>query len=771
MRNNSQNKFRWFYFVGFFLILALPLLNLPPWFSPPDWGKTIIFRSILAILLFIFLYQVLSKKSFSIKTFLPFWLLISLLGIFFLATVFSLDRNFSLWGNSYRSGGFVNFASYIIFAILAFLILEKGDWQKIWNFAILIGVLVSAIAIFQWQGLFEEFLVSFEGRPPATIGGPIFLAIYLLLLSFLTLSFGIKEKSFYKKIFYFGSLILFIFVILLTFTRAAFLGLFIGILYFLFFYPAPEQARHRAGPKKIIWLRVLALIFIILAIYGIYYLNTTEKFPEFIRKDRFLSRTARRFLIENIFTDSRISGWKVSWQALKNRPLLGYGPENFSIGFDKFYDPSLPKIEMMPGGVSSWWDRAHSFVFDIGLTAGVPALIIYLSLFLVLLWQLQESKRGNPDQSLIYHGIQAGFIAYLISNSFNFDVFSTYLISFLLIGYSLTLINLSTKPGNFDNSRGTNSRKLPQLRKYKGVIILLLFVGLVWFIWNYNIKPFQVNTEINLARYESEQGSCQKPLERMEKILPTNTFLDNYLRMRYIEVISKCIKINPEATKVLAQRATDILKENTKIRPYYTRSWILLGSFTNVLIEKEWQTGNQIESELIQNLKKEANNAFEKANQLSPKRQEVFVEWIRTDLLTGEYQKAKEKSQKCIDLNPELGECWWLMGLIQSYLKDFEKADDFIKVAQEKGFNTQSEKSWWELTQAYVVTENYQGLVKTYQQLIKINPSHPQYHASLAAIYKKIGDFENAKKEALKVLELSPEFKEEVEEFLRSLPQ
>ena len=44
MKNNSiQNKFYWAYLVGIFIILALPLLIMPPWFFPPDWGKTIIF--------------------------------------------------------------------------------------------------------------------------------------------------------------------------------------------------------------------------------------------------------------------------------------------------------------------------------------------------------------------------------------------------------------------------------------------------------------------------------------------------------------------------------------------------------------------------------------------------------------------------------------------------------------------------------------------------------------------------------------------------------
>jgi len=47
---------------------------------------------------------------------------------------------------------------------------------------------------------------------------------------------------------------------------------------------------------------------------------------------------------------------------------------SISIAFDKYYDPSLFKITSSNNLV--WWDRAHNFIFDIGVTAGIPALMI-----------------------------------------------------------------------------------------------------------------------------------------------------------------------------------------------------------------------------------------------------------------------------------------------------------------------------------------------------------------------------------------------------------
>lgn len=767
MENNAQtqNKCRWVYLVGFFLILALPLLSLPPWFSPPNWGKTIIFRIVLSILIFLFLWQfILSKNQQKISeiseklSFLVskknkiFWLLVSFFGIYLLATIFSLDPNFSLWGSPYRSGGFVNFAFYIIFGILAFLILKKEDWPKIWDFSILIGIFVSIVAIFQWWGLFKDIFITYETRPPSTIGNPIFLALYFLLLSFLTLSFAIKANPLYKKLLYFSALLIFLFTILLTYSRAAYLGLLAGFLYFILFYPFKKRTVSLA-------LKLAFFAILVFGIYGVYYVNTHPQLPEFIQENKTLRGMVGRFSIERALQDPRISGWKVSWEALKDRPLLGYGPENFAIGFDRYYDPSLKGIEKMPGTAMSWWGRAHNFVFDISLSAGIPALITYLGLFGVLFWRLQKLKKENPDQSLIYHGIQSTFLAYFVANFFSFDAFSTYLISFLLVGYSLHLISEIQQEKQKTENRNLHRSGLGKLRRYKGVILFLLFVLLVWFIWSFNIKPFQVNTEINLAKYESEQSSCQKPLERMEKILPKKSFLDAYLRLKYIEIINQCIeKKELKEAYPLAKKAVEILKENVKIRPYYTRNWLFLGKCNNLLMEN-WE----------ENREKEARASLEKALELSPKRQEALQELIKTDLLTGKYQEAKEKSEECINLNEKLADCWWLARLSHAYLNDLEKSDYYLQIAAEKRYPVKSQNSWLQLTKAYIEIKNYPGLVETYSELIKLEQDNAQYYASLAFVYKELGQIEEAKKQALKIIELFPEHQKQAEDFLKTL--
>jgi len=809
------------YLIAFFVILALPLLAVPPMFHPAAWGKTIIFRIIISSLLFFFVWQIFKgtlkgTKFLKLRNLVPLkWplgLLIALWGIFLLATIFSQDPYYSFWESPYRAGGFLNFSLYIIFAILAFLIIRKKDWQKIWDFVLVIGILVSMMAIFQYFEVFKEHLIPYTGRPPASFGNSTFLAIYLMLLLFLALSFGlnphtkreqtasggkfdevssrygvgVKEKRRLKKLFYFSIIPLFIFVILITQTRAVYLGLLIGFLYFFFFYPVKSSEAGispkvklfnwvnpiKTRSKKLLLLKIVTIIALFLVVGSIYFVNTQDQLPEFVENNRTLKTIAPRLSFGLVLEEARFSTWKVSIEAIKERPILGWGLENFSIAFDKHYDPHLPGLSNI------WWDRAHNFILDIAVTAGIPALIIYLSLFAALFWQLQKLKNQyksaqiSINPCLIVHGIQATFFAYLTANFFSFDSFSTYLISFLLIGYSLSLINPKETRSPLANGERVSANPL-----WKSGLVFGLFCILIIFIWLAALKPLKINKELNWAIYYSENKQCEKAVQRMDNVFSSHSNIDSYVRLQYLDIIKNCLEENMDRKYVLAPKAVDILRELKEIRPDYTRIWISLGNYLNILITNS----KAFKIENVEELKKEADACFQKAYELSPKREEVFKGWIQADFLSGKYQEGKEKAEKCINLNPNLIDCYWKKALAHIYLAEFEQADKTITIAVKKGHNPNSKKSLIQLQRAYIKAletiedkelyiECYKRLADIYKELISIDSKNFQYHASLAYVYRELGEYDKARKEALIVIELSPDLKEEVNKFLISLP-
>ncbi len=811
-----DNKSYKIYLIAFFVILALPLLAVPPMFHPAAWGKALVFRIIVSSLLFFLIWKIISKKikinfkdllDRKNKVFWPFWLLITLWGIFLLATIFSKDPYYSFWESPYRAGGFLNFSLYIIFAILAFLIIRKKDWQKIWGFTLVIGALASIMAIFQYFEVFKEYLISSTGRPAASFGNSIFLAMYLLFLVFLALSFGlnpvrdsenkekaqdkqisngVKEKKYLKKFFYFSVIALFIFVILIIKARAVYLGLIIGFLYFFLLYPVrgyqkkeePQNKQISNGvknrSKKILLLKIITVIALFLIVGSIYFVNTQDQLPEFVENNRTLKTIAPRLSFELIFEEARFSAWKVSIEAIKERPILGWGPENFSVAFDKHYDPRLPGLSRI------WWDRAHNFILDIAIEAGIPALIIYLSLFAALFWQLQKLKTKNPNDALICHGIQAVFIGYLTANFFSFDSFSTYLIFFLLVGYSLFLIQ---KNNELTETRSLliNRDPVSDSPLWKSGLIFGLFCVLVLFIWLGALKPLEINKELNWAIYYSERKQCEKAVEKIDSILSSHSIVDTYVRLQYLDIIKDCLEQNMERKYVLAPKAVEILRELKDLRPNYTRTWISLGSYLNILI------GNKdiLKIESVEELEKEADACYQRAHELSPKREEVFLGWIESDFISGKYQTAKEKAEQCINLNPKLAHCWWKKALAHIYLNELEQADENMAISIKMGHNINSDKNLFKLQRAYMklfesienedkneelFIEIYKRLADVYDRLIAwADPESFQYHASLSYIYKEIGEYDKARDRALNIVRLFPDLLGDAEEFFKSI--
>jgi tetratricopeptide (TPR) repeat protein len=291
-------------------------------------------------------------------------------------------------------------------------------------------------------------------------------------------------------------------------------------------------------------------------------------------------------------------------------------------------------------------------------------------------------------------------------------------------------------------------------------MVLAFFFVLIIFLWQYNLKPLFINAQINKA----ENMACAKKLPALEKAFSQKSFLDSYLRLFYVEETKKCLEENSLTSINYMQKGIEALKYVSKVRPLYTRTWILLGSFKTILF------ANETNPEAKQNLFKEANSDFERALSLGPKHQETLAEWAKLYFAAEDYAKMKELSEKCVSLNPDTNTCYWYLGLAEIALSDKEKGEEHLKTAREKRFPYETGAAYSQLAIVYTKTQNYQKLVSVYESLMSLDPKNIQYYATLAAVYKEMGNYKMAKETALKILDIAPEAKDEVNEFLKTLP-
>ena len=120
---------------------------------------------------------------------------------------------------------------------------------------------------------------------------------------------------------------------------------------------------------------------------------------------------------------TRILAWGVAWQSFLQRPLLGWGNENFAYAYNLYFNPESFHI----GGLYEMsFDRAHNYYFDRLVEQGIGGLVLWL----LVMWQfLKESYLKHE------YFITALLIASAVSLNFVFLDLSNYIALFLLFAF------------------------------------------------------------------------------------------------------------------------------------------------------------------------------------------------------------------------------------------------------------------------------------------------------------------------------------------------
>lgn len=543
-----------------------------------------------------------------------------------------------------------------------------------------------------------------------------------------------KEKN--KKILYGLLSFLFAFTILISGSRAAYLGTLVGSIFYLLFYPKKLKI------LKILIISILLFVATVIIIFNL--------FPNIGNQYNVFKTASSRLSIQNIAKDlagNRLPAWEMSWQAIKESPLLGWGPENFYIGFEKYYSPVNSSLE------KEWWDRPHNIILDIWANYGVLALILYILFWIIILLKLQTFKTKELDDRKIYlaHAIQAIFLGYLTILFFNFDEFPSYFISFFLIGFSLYLISL----------HGEKKEILPPQKSFfdNKPAIFFFLVLIIIFIWFWNIKPLYLNEKIIWAENLVKQQKCESALKITENIWEKSNILEAYSALSYVNFIKDCGAINQDKEIEYSQSSVSALKNVSKIQPKNSRLWLSIGAFSNVLAAREESVEKRKE------MLAEARTYLNRAIELSPKRQEFLADLEVNYMLAEDFKSMIKTGEDCIKINSGKGMCYWYLGIAQIFIGDQTNGKKNIEESKNNGY---VDPILLPLAVAYLSQENYKDAAEIYYQMAERYHENAGYHAVAATLAKQLGDYQKAAKEAVEVFRLQPNNPESLQ-FLQSL--
>ncbi|MEA3272174.1 MAG: hypothetical protein U9P90_00730, partial [Patescibacteria group bacterium] len=167
-----------------------------------------------------------------------------------------------------------------------------------------------------------------------------------------------------------------------------------------------------------------------------------------------------------------------------------------------------------------------------------------------------------------------------------------------------------------------------------------------------------------------------------------------------------------------------------------------------------------------------AYKKYGRAIELSPKRQVVYFQFASAKFLAGEDEEARNTLRQAVELNPEVGEPHWRLGLglIDG---DNEEAIEEAKKAIILGYNPLKTEEIDAFASIYINKKNWDRLVSFYEFLVEFKARDKigtaDTYAQLAATYLQAGQKEKARDAAIMAAELDPNLKEATELFIKTL--
>ena len=340
------------------------------------------------------------------------WLLLSYLLLVLLSSIFAHDPLLAFAGATNYGGRFEGFSTISIYVILFYasrnyLIVTKPKLIRALGFLSIVSV-YSLVQYYQ----FDPLVIYKNYRPMifSTIGNQNFLGSLMVILCSLTLGLSV----YYKKWYYFLFFMLFFLSLLASQTRGSWIAfgiIFLGLTVLIVL----------SNREKIIGLLLVSLIMIFVAFtLNFSKKNTLSKRTNSIRTE---------IKMKNEYGGSgRFKIWEITWGVIKDHPLLGTGPENLKPVLKTEYKKELNAYYRMKGVTI---DKAHNEYLHMAAVTGIPSLLIYLFLIVLIFW------RNIPlllkDKSKIIVGLAV--IGYLIQAFSNISVIAVAPIFWIILGF------------------------------------------------------------------------------------------------------------------------------------------------------------------------------------------------------------------------------------------------------------------------------------------------------------------------------------------------
>ncbi|MEK7515171.1 MAG: O-antigen ligase family protein [Patescibacteria group bacterium] len=733
----------------------VPLIIFAQYISPFHFGKAVIFRPLIEILIAVYVPLAIVDASYRPRMHAFTWAMLAFTAVFGIATATSIVPWASFWGSLERMGGFFSFLHFAAFVLIVSAVLrERAHWTFFLNLLVAGGILSAFYGFGQKlpvctpgsSGIcaLSSWFIGGGGRERifGTIGNAALFAGYQISVVSLALALWVRggaklwEERLYKAMVVLGTL-----AVVMTVVRGSLLG--IGIGAFLFTAGMWWKFRER-------WSRnALASVSVIALLTGLLISVPALKDSALVQSSRFMRRLTDTSF-DSYTAKTRFWAWEAGITGWKESPktiMLGWGPENFNIPFAQHFNPQF----FRGYGSETFFDRAHNMFVEVLVTMGLVGLGSYLALFATLFWALYRIAQRDDASWKMAWALGSGTVAYMIHNAFIFDTTANWLLFFAIFSFvaweRFGVGAVESKPANA-------SWAAPVAGVLLGIIACVL-------IWNTAVIPAKANRAITWGIVYGWNDDFPTAVSEFKKGIAYNTHGVYEYRHRFaqflLDNVSRYAPLGVPFTDAMIY-ATEAVEENKIKNPHDYLPYLYL-SRLYVTLGKE---------DPLSPWNDKALESAKAALTLSETFIRTYYEIGQAYINKNDFEAGVSWFKKAAELNPDVAVSYWYVGAVELERNNKQVAMDYFEEAFNRGY-VGTELDYNRVVPLYSEFKNYDRLVQIFEELVKIQPTDAQYRVSLSAAYASAGRIDDALQAAREAVKINPELIDEARAFARSL--
>ena len=376
-----------------------------------------------------------------------------------IATIVGVSPQRSLWSNYERMMGLFDTAHWFLLIILmAAMFRSWAQWRVLLNVNLAVGTTIALMGLserFAFAPVIDtfSFLAGSSERLGITLGNPTYVGAYFLVNSILAVgmlghsylrpSDGAESRSTGRRrrqgrrgetdsvvsgevllrVFWALAAVLGLTMILFSGTRGALAGLTGAAACFAVAY--------------ILWGRLPAIKYACAGVAvlglvlgaGLTLGSGTPIVQSLAERSVMVDRITRIGLDDNSIR-GRLDSTRLGLRASAARPLTGWGPENFTVAYDRYLTPEIV------GNAAASFDQAHNKLVEELTTKGAIGFLAYMAIWVYGALVIVRRARAQPThEQLLTLVVGAALAGYFAQNLFLFDTPGTIVQFILLVAF------------------------------------------------------------------------------------------------------------------------------------------------------------------------------------------------------------------------------------------------------------------------------------------------------------------------------------------------